>query len=68
MSAATAENYYAKKETTVAVRIDTAVYRKLSTVAAWKGKGIAEYLSEIAGPVVERELLKIIPQSREEMD
>jgi hypothetical protein len=49
----------AEKRNDVSVRIDAEVYRLLKTVAAWKDVPIAEYLSDIVRPVVERDWAKI---------
>ena len=61
----------AKKRNDVSVKIDAGVHRKLRTVAAWKGRDQAEYLSEIVEAVCDRELAKMgreltAPQEQDE--
>ncbi len=43
----------------VSVKIDAEVYRMVKTVAAWKGVPIAEYLTEVVGPVARRDMGKM---------
>jgi hypothetical protein len=57
MAAGTAE--MADKRTYVSVKIDSEVYRLIKTVASWKGLNVADYLTEIARPVAERDFAKI---------
>jgi hypothetical protein len=49
----------AKKRTDISVKIQADVYRKVRTVAAWRGVNISDYLSGIVDPVVSRDLAKI---------
>ncbi len=47
------------KRNDVSVKIDAEVYRKVRTVAAWRGVSVAEYLSEIVDPVATRDVAKM---------
>ncbi len=42
------------KRNDVAVKIDAAIHQKLKVIAALESKDIAEVLSEIAEPIVEK--------------
>jgi hypothetical protein len=48
----------------VSVKIDAEVYRMVKTVAAWQDVTIADYLTAIVKPVVERDLAKLDREAR----
>jgi hypothetical protein len=47
------------KRNDVSVRIDAELYRLARTVAGWRDLGIGDYLNEIIGPAVRRDLEKM---------
>jgi hypothetical protein len=47
-----------QKREDVSVKIDAKIHRKLKVIAAIEGRDIAEILSEIAEPVVDRRYAK----------
>lgn len=49
----------AEKRALVSVKIDAEVYRLVKTVASWKDMNVADYLSEIARPIAERDFARI---------
>jgi hypothetical protein len=47
------------KKNLVSVKIDAEVYRLAKTAAAWKGKDLSDYMSDILRPVAKRDCAKI---------
>lgn len=47
------------KRVDISVKIDVETYRKLRTVAAWKGVRVNEFLTQVVDPIMDRELSKM---------
>lgn len=50
----------------ISVKVWATVYRKIRTVAAWKGVNIADYLSQSMLPIVDRDFEKMKQESEED--
>jgi hypothetical protein len=55
----------AKQRNDVSVKIDAEVYRLVRTVAAWRGVAVAEYLSDIVRPAVQKDIAKMSKEAAE---
>jgi hypothetical protein len=48
----------------VSVKIEASVYRMAKTVAAWQGRNISEYISEMLRPIVEKDLAAVSRETK----
>jgi hypothetical protein len=49
----------AQKRTGVTVKIDPDIHRRLKTITSWLNKDLGQYISELLGPILEKELAKV---------
>jgi hypothetical protein len=49
----------AKEKEDMPVKIEHDVYRKLRVVAAWHNVGMSKYLSQVLGPILDKEMGKM---------
>ena len=52
---AAAKTDMAKPRNDVSVKLDARVYRYAKSIAAWKDKGLAEYISQALAHIVEKD-------------